>query len=112
MSPEQLHRGVIDGRSDLYSLSAVFYELLCLKKVAPRIPSLDSLIDTVSRNDAAQVDAVPNDHQSYVPSEYTSIVHKGLSTEPDDRFQTAMECLICLERYRADISIPCVIERF
>ena len=101
MSPEQLQRGVIDGRSDLYSLSAVFYELLCLKKVAPRIPSLDSLIETVSRNHAEQVDAVPNDHQSYVPSEYTSIVHKGLSTEPDDRFQTAMEMLHILRKIQS-----------
>ena len=94
MSPEQIRRQAIDGRSDLYSLSCAFYDLLCLKKVVPCIPSLDQLIEAVSSGFVDTVDAVSSPHQSYVPSEYKAIIHRGLSKKNrEDRCTDSAEML-------------------
>ena len=101
MSPEQIKRSTIDGRSDLYSLSAVFYELLCLKKVVPRISSLENLVETIAKSKVDDVDAVSNGNQRYVPSEYKAIVHKGLSKDPNDRFHDASDMLETLRKIQS-----------
>jgi len=51
MSPEQVRRKPLDGRSDLFSLGVILWELTC----GERLFRADSLLETLEKVDAAQV---------------------------------------------------------
>lgn len=93
MSPEQAAQTEVDARSDLYSLCCVFYELLCLKRTLKSRPSIAQISTAINQAVHDPVDSVESAHQSYAPSEYYGIVHKGLSKSPNDRFKSAKEML-------------------
>jgi eukaryotic-like serine/threonine-protein kinase len=93
MSPEQV-RGVeeIDGRSDLYSVGVMLYEI-----VTGRLPfqadSDYSVMDAhVSAEPVPPIRIVPE-----LPAELSRIVLVAISKEPSRRFQTAEEFLANLQ---------------
>ena len=92
----QFHREPLDGRSDIYSLSAVFFEFLCLKKLIPRQNSLANLKEEIMKK-APDVDLIAHEHQSYVSSEYKTVIHKGLQKDREERFQSVEEMLVLLQ---------------
>lgn len=108
MSPEQVERKPIDARSDLYSLSCVFYEFLSLFKALPTIQDLNKLLEVITKSDIPRLDRRPHLSQGYVPSEYRFFVHKGLSKDPKQRFLSADEMLYQLEKIQSGyIELKC-----
>jgi len=90
MSPEQAQGKPVDGRSDLYSLGIIFFELL-----AGRVPFKgDSLAAVLHMHQSAPLPPLPNE----VTASLQPIVGRLLAKEPERRFQTAAE----LERALAD----------
>ena len=85
MSPEQKIGAAIDGRSDLYSLGVVFFEILAGHK--PIHTSTGNFAD-LRRELSAAVPQLPAGMSDLQP-----LVDKLLATDPDDRFQTAAELL-------------------
>jgi serine/threonine protein kinase len=82
MSPEQCLAQHVDARSDLYSLGAVFYEMLTGGKIFGA-QSAANLIDM-------HVNA-PVPRLAPLLSGYQPILDKLLAKEPEERFQSARE---------------------
>jgi eukaryotic-like serine/threonine-protein kinase len=93
MSPEQA-QGLeeVDARADLYSVGALFYEML-----AGRPPhtaaTYEAVLVAICTRDSQDVRA----HESAVPEAYSRVLHKALARDRELRHQTAAEMLRAVE---------------
>ena len=84
MSPEQLGGDPIDGRSDLYALACILYEMLTGE------PSFaGATIEARLQGRLAGDPLRPRDANAAVPAWLDALVVKALAREPNERFQTA-----------------------
>jgi serine/threonine-protein kinase len=87
MSPEQLAgRGTIDGRSDMYSLACVLYEML-----AGAPPFTGPTVHAVAAGRWTAPPAALRTIREAVPSGVERAVARALERVPADRFRTAAE---------------------
>ena len=86
MSPEQARGGAIDGRSDLFSLGCVVYEMLAGKK-AFRGESITALIFKIITEEPPNI----REQDPDIPDEMVRIITKALSKSPEARYQTGRE---------------------
>lgn len=95
-SPEQAmaRRGIVDHRSDIYSLGATLYELLTLRPVFEG-RDRGELLRQISDDDPLplrQVDA-------RIPEDLETVILKSLRKEPGERYATAEEFAADLQRF-------------
>jgi serine/threonine protein kinase len=91
LSPEQARGWPADGRSDLFSLGAVLYEMLTGRRAFDGPSDADTISAVLHRDPPCAATA----------SEYAGlerIVRRCLEKEPDDRFQNARDLAFALER--------------
>ncbi|MBN1103450.1 MAG: CHASE2 domain-containing protein [Deltaproteobacteria bacterium] len=86
MSPEQINGHEIDGRSDIFSLGVVFYELLTGQPPF-KGKTLTNLFYQITQVKHAPVRSV----NPKVPKPCEQILDKALAKDPDLRFQSAGE---------------------
>ncbi len=86
MSPEQLNRGEVDRRSDIYSLGVVLWETLAQRR-AYRAKDEVSLMRQVMKRTIPPIESIRDD----LPDELVSALNQALQPEPDARFETAHE---------------------
>ncbi len=87
MSPEQCEGNEVDGRSDLYSLGIVLYEL-----VTNRLPfAFQSLADAISTHRRGTRPSPPSEYRADAPPLIDSLLAKSLAKSPDDRFADGFE---------------------
>lgn len=112
MSPEQAlgQRGLVDHRTDVYSLGATLYELLTLEPV----------FDGQDRNELLQKIASdepvpPRMRNPAIPTELETVVLKALAKHPAERYATAQELADDLRRFLEDLPIqarrPTLLEK-
>jgi eukaryotic-like serine/threonine-protein kinase len=98
MSPEQALGQTSDGRSDLYSVGIVLYELLTGKK-AFSSGSMATLMLQITQQDPEAIEKLAPE----VPGGLTFIVNKLLAKKPEKRFQKGLELAAALKRELASI---------
>lgn len=92
MAPEMALNQPVDGRTDLYALGVILYELVC-----GRLPfNADNPLAVISQHIHAQV-VPPSKYRSDLPAGLESVILKLLAKEPDRRFQTAQDVLQALD---------------
>jgi serine/threonine protein kinase/Tfp pilus assembly protein PilF len=112
MSPEQAlgQPGLVDHRTDVYSLGATLYELLTLE---PTFEGKDR--QELLRQIAFEEPVRPRRLDQKVPAELETVVLKALEKCPADRFATAQELADDLRRFLEDRPIrarrPAVVLR-
>lgn len=84
MSPEQASAKPLDGRSDVWSLGVVLWEML----VGGRLFTADNAVETLARVMEAPITA-PSVLREAVPPELDRVVLKALQRSPRDRFASA-----------------------
>jgi len=93
MSPEQARGGVVDGRSDLYSLGCIAYEMLTRRQIFGGGAQSEVLIRQLAQE--------PPPLRSFVPSIPTALeaaVLRALAKDPAERPQSAREFAESLAR--------------
>ncbi|MBU0550206.1 PEGA domain-containing protein [Myxococcota bacterium] len=94
MSPEQVRGRPIDHRSDLFALAVLLYELLTLERCFQGESDFSTLekIKTVDIRRPASLNR-------NIPPELERIVLRGLSRNPDERYQTASDFQDALQKF-------------
>ncbi|MBI3470361.1 MAG: protein kinase [Candidatus Solibacter usitatus] len=92
MSPEQAQARQVDGRSDIFSLGAVLYELIAGRR-AFQGPSNLAILTAVLRDDPPPV--------AEAGSELQEIVARCLRKEPAQRFPQMLDVRLALEDLRS-----------
>lgn len=97
MSPEQVAGKKVDGRSDLYSLGVMFYQML--SGTAPfRAESMASLMYKIANEPAPNLLEQRPDLAQQLPM-LAAIIDKVLSKAPADRYQNGQEFAIAIKTY-------------
>lgn len=101
MSPEQSLGKDVDGRSDMFSLGVVFYELL-----AGRLPftgnSMPATIDAILHSDPLPVSRF----NQQVTADLEHIIHWMLEKDPERRYRTMRQLIDDLEAVQSGLPLP------
>jgi serine/threonine-protein kinase len=99
MSPEQAEGRPADPRSDLYSFGATCYHMLSGRPPFTADSPLAIAVHHVKTEPAPLADLRPD-----VPAGLAGIVHRLLSKQPRERFQSAADVLVALRALRGEVS--------
>jgi serine/threonine protein kinase/Flp pilus assembly protein TadD len=99
MSPEQTlgKRGLVDHRTDLYSLGVTLYELLTLKPACE-----GDEWQEVMRQITEEEPRPPRQWNPALPVDLETVVLKAMAKEPESRYATAQELADDLRRWLED----------
>ena len=93
VSPEQARNGFIDGRSDIYSLGIVMYEM-----VTGRVPFDGETTVAVAIQHLQEEMVEPSAFAPDLPISYEKIVLKNTQKSPERRYQSIGELLVDLRK--------------
>lgn len=100
MSPEQVQGHDLDPRSDLYSLGAVMYEMLCGQRPF-RAGALGKLLRQVVQSPPEPLRSI----RPEVPEEIEAVVHRALTKDPAGRYGTGTEFAAELTRVHQKLRV-------
>ena len=98
MSPEQCRGEVVDGRSDIFSLGAVLYEMLTGIKAFQGDTIVNVMMGILDPNTPVP----PGDLRPEIPYSLSEVVMKALAKDPADRFKRGKEMVEALQAAMAD----------
>lgn len=94
LAPEQIDGHGVDGRTDLYALTTVFYEMLC-----GRTPFMSSDLAGAMERIRAEAPRARN-FRPDIPRALDDFLARGLDRDPDRRFQDATTWAASLDALR------------
>jgi serine/threonine protein kinase len=98
MSPEQVSGAPVDGRSDIFSLGVVLYELLTHRK-----PFVGENLTAISYKIVHEDFTPPAELSSEVPAEFNPIVARAMAKDPWNRYQRGKDFALALHQLRAHL---------
>ncbi len=101
MSPEQIKGKSVDGRSDLFALGVILYELVTGEKPFPG-QNITTVIYKIVNEDPIP----PRELDSSVHPGLNYVITRALAKEPEARYQSARELLEALRNYREQGGSP------
>jgi len=104
MSPEQARGDTVDHRTDLFSLGSVLYAM-CAGRPPFRAETAMGVLRRICDMPPRPLQEINPD----VPAWLASIVDRLLAKDPDDRFQSAGEVAVLLERCLAHVQHPTAV---
>lgn len=104
MSPEQIVGKSVDGRSDIFSLGVMLYEML-----AGKAPFDGETISTIMYRILNEMPADIRKIDKRIPAAFDYIVHKALAKLPENRYQNASELAHDLRHYKT-LSLPSPVQ--
>ena len=109
LSPEQARGESVDGRSDLYAVGCLLYELL-----TGRTPFIGDSPVAVAYQHAREDAIAPSSLAPEISSDLDSVVMTALAKNPDNRYQSAAAMREDLQRIRDGVKVaaaPLLSER-
>jgi len=101
LAPEQLERGALDARVDIWALGVVLWELLAGQKLFRCSSEREAAVEITARRIPP-----PSEHHPQVPAELDRIVLKALSRNRNKRYSSAHEFATDLEHYLSRTGEP------
>lgn len=98
MSPEQLSGKKIDGRSDLFSLGVMLYQL-CVGQLPFKGESMAELMFRIANEPHRNIRDINPD----IPIALSGLINRALSKDPAQRFQTGQEFAEAIRQCEATI---------
>jgi serine/threonine protein kinase len=95
MSPEQIKGKTVDGRSDIFALGVILYELVTGEKPFP-----GQNITTVIYKIVNEEPVPPREIDPSIHSGLCAVIARALAKDPTARFQTCGELLEALKNYK------------
>ena len=100
MSPEQIRGVRVDARTDIWSLGVLLYELVAQRRPFEEETRGDTIV-SILRGDRASL----LEHISDTPAELQNILTKALTTNVEERYQTAQEMASDLRQLRRKLEV-------
>ncbi|MBQ8572184.1 MAG: Stk1 family PASTA domain-containing Ser/Thr kinase [Ruminococcus sp.] len=100
IAPEQAKGDITDGRTDIYSLGVMMYEMLTGK-----LPYDGDNAVSVALMHLQLTPDSPCELNSDIPEGLEEITLKAMQKQPSDRYQSAQEMLSDIERFRLNPSV-------
>jgi len=96
MSPEQVSGAPVDGRSDIFSLGVVLYEMLTNRK-----PFQGDNLTAISYKIVHEDFTPPAELSSDIPPEFNPIVARAMAKDPWNRYQRGKDLALALYQLKA-----------
>ena len=106
MSPEQARGMAVDGRSDVFSLGTVIYEMITGKVAFEGETRSDVIAEILKGEPVPLHELAPN-----APPEIERIVIKAMRKNREERYQTAKDLLVDLHEIKKDFQFQAALRK-
>jgi len=106
MSPEQARGLSVDGRTDIWSLGVVIYEMVTGEAPFKGETTSDVIVSILEREPPPLAQLAPE-----VPAELQRIISKTLHKDREGRYQTAKDLVIDLKSLKQDLELEAKLEQ-